>query len=122
MHVGMGAPNVLRGKSSSGNLSASDAIVAGVVDWLCADYYPAALLPAAFRIADQQLMGLPDAIALITTNPARAVGLGDSIGEIAVGLHADLCVVRRDAGTPIVTQVFVDGCSVYAIAPAYQTL
>ena len=122
MHVGMGAPNVLRGKSSSGNLSASDAIVAGVVDWLCADYYPAALLPAAFRIADQQLMGLPDAIALITTNPARAVGMGDSIGDIAVGLHADLCVVRLDAGTAIVTQVFVDGCSVYAIAPAYQTL
>ena len=122
MHVGMGAPNVLRGKSSSGNLSASDAIVAGVVDWLCADYYPAALLPAAFRLADQQLMELPDAVALITTNPARAVGMGDSIGEIAVGLHADLCVVRLDAGTPIVTQVFVDGCSVYSITPAHQTL
>src|SRR5262249_45004753 len=38
--VCMGAPNVVRGKSSGGNLSAHEAIRAGVVDVLCSDYYP----------------------------------------------------------------------------------
>ena len=72
--VGMGAPNVLRGRSSGGNLSAIDAIRAGHVDWLCADYYPAAMIPAAFALVDQGLLDLSSAIALITANPAQAIG------------------------------------------------
>lgn len=37
MMVSMGAPNVVRGKSSTGNLSAIEAIQEGLVDVLCSD-------------------------------------------------------------------------------------
>ena len=121
MLVGMGAPNVLRGKSSSGNLSALDAIKAGVVDWLCADYYPAALLPAAFSIATAGILTLPQAIALITANPAKAVGMDAQLGSIDVGMLADVCVVRYEGHAPIVEQVYVNGRQVYTVSPANVT-
>ena len=108
MAVGMGAPNLLRGRSSSGNLSALTAIEAGVVDWLCADYYPAALLPAAFMLAERGILSLPAAVALITRNPAHAIGMGQQIGSIAVGLSADLLLVEPTPD-PVVRQVFVAG-------------
>lgn len=113
MLVGMGAPNVLRGRSSGGNLSATDAIRAGYVDWLCADYYPAALIPAAFTLVDQGLLDLPSAIALITANPAQAIGMEHHIGQIAVGLSADLVVIKRTP-QPIVRDVYVAGVQVLA--------
>ena len=113
MLVGMGAPNVLRGKSSGGNLSARDALIDGVVDWLCADYYPSALLPAAFLISQLGIATLPEAIALITANPAAAVGMQDTLGQIALGMHADLCIVRVIDNLPIVEMVYVDGKCVY---------
>ena len=106
--VGMGAPNLLRGRSSGGNLSALTAIEAGVVDWLCADYYPAALLPAAFMLAERGILSLPAAVALITRNPAHAIGMGHQIGSIAVGLSADLLLVEPTPD-PVVRQVFVAG-------------
>ncbi len=110
--VGMGAPNVLRGRSSGGNLSALSAIEAGVVDWLCADYYPAALLPVIFRLADRGTLSLPAAVALVSLGPARAVGLEHEIGSIQPGRRADLIVVRR-MPDPVVQQVFVGGRPVY---------
>lgn len=113
MRVGMGAPNVLRGKSSGGNLSARDALIDGVVDWLCADYYPSALLPAAFLISQLGIATLPEAVALITANPAAAVGMQDTLGQIAVGMHADLCIVRVVDNLPIVEMVYVGGARVY---------
>jgi alpha-D-ribose 1-methylphosphonate 5-triphosphate diphosphatase len=117
MLVGMGAPNVLRGRSSGGNLSANDAIRAGHVDWLCADYYPAAMIPAAFALVDQGLLDLPSAIALITANPAQAIGMEHHIGQIAVGLSADLVVVTRQP-QPIVRDVYVGGVQVLATQAA----
>ncbi|RRR71010.1 MAG: alpha-D-ribose 1-methylphosphonate 5-triphosphate diphosphatase [Candidatus Viridilinea halotolerans] len=106
--VGMGAPNVLRGQSSGGNLNARTALVAGVVDWLCADYYPAALLPAVFMLAEQGIIDLAAAVALISHNPAQAVGIAHELGSISVGHAADLIVVERSPD-PIVRQVFVAG-------------
>ncbi len=113
MLVGMGAPNVLRGRSSGGNLSAIDAIRAGHVDWLCADYYPAAMIPAAFALVDHGILDLPSAIALITANPAQAIGMEHHIGHIAVGMSADLVVVARTP-QPIVRDVYVAGVQVLA--------
>jgi alpha-D-ribose 1-methylphosphonate 5-triphosphate diphosphatase len=118
MLVGMGAPNVLRGKSSGGNLSARNALIDGVVDWLCADYYPSALLPAAFLISQLGIYTLPEAIALITANPAKAVGMQDTLGQIAVGMHADLCIVRVIDDVPVVEMVYVDGGCVYTARKA----
>lgn len=116
MLVGMGAPNVLRGKSSGGNISATDVIKAGYVDWLCSDYYPAAMLPAVFKLADAGIASLSDAVNMITYNPARAVGIENEYGAIQIGAHADLIVVRHHH-TPLVERVFVGGKQVFHIQP-----
>ena len=97
----MGAPNVVRGGSHSGNASARELAEAGQLDILSSDYVPAALLMAAFRLADAPAMGgLAGAMRLVSKAPAEATGLKDR-GEIAVGRRADLLRVanaRRRAG------------------------
>lgn len=92
MHVAMGAPNALRGLSHSGNLSARDAIAAGVVDLLAADYAPAAMIQAAWSLATSG-MPLHESVALITANPAAALNLADR-GRIAAGCAADLVLIE----------------------------
>jgi len=96
MHVVMGAPNVLRGGSHSGNLSAIEAIRAGVVDLLAADYYPAALLHATFALAEAGILPLSAAVSLSTRNVARALGLDDR-GRLEVGRRADIALVEGSA-------------------------
>jgi alpha-D-ribose 1-methylphosphonate 5-triphosphate diphosphatase len=108
--VCMGAPNVLRGKSSSGNLSALEAVRASVVDVLCSDYYPAAMLNAAFMLARQGVLTLPQAVRLVTLNPAQAIGLGAEYGSLEVGKVADVLLVRLNGqGIPAVQRLFVQG-------------
>jgi alpha-D-ribose 1-methylphosphonate 5-triphosphate diphosphatase len=92
MEIIMGAPNALRGGSHSGNLSALEALEAGVLDSLASDYYPAAMLRASLSIAEKGLLSFVDAINLITRNPARAVGLTDR-GALEVGRCADLVLL-----------------------------
>jgi alpha-D-ribose 1-methylphosphonate 5-triphosphate diphosphatase len=105
-----GAPNVLLGGSHSGNLSATQAILAGAVDVLCSDYYPASLLHAVFRLHREHALALPAAFRLVTLNPARAVGLADRLGSVEAGKAADLLVVRTlDDGFPYVSRALVDG-------------
>lgn len=119
MHAIAGAPNAVMGRSHSGNLSARAAVEAGVVDILCSDYYPAALLDAVFILHKTCGIDLARAFALVTVNPARAVGIDDVVGQIAVGKKADLLVVREigcgNAGKtmPAITRAFVGGHSVY---------
>jgi alpha-D-ribose 1-methylphosphonate 5-triphosphate diphosphatase len=93
MYVVMGSPNALRGYSHSGNLSAMEAIEAGVADILAVDYYPATSLHVPFEVAARGIMPLHEAIKLVTANPAAAVNLTDR-GEIAVGKRADLALVE----------------------------
>ena len=108
--VCMGAPNVLRGKSSGGNLSALAAINAGVTDVLCSDYYPASMLNAVLALARQHILPLPDAVRLVTLNPARAVGLDADVGSLEVGKVADLLLVRPGLYDVVgVERVFVGG-------------
>ncbi len=104
-----GASNVLRGGSLTGNLDVTSAIQAGVVDGLCSDYYPPAMLHAAFKLAAQGVMPLPKAIALVSAVPARAMGLERETGSLAPGLVADLIVVRTQNGRPVVHQTYIGG-------------
>ncbi|MDB5529750.1 MAG: alpha-D-ribose 1-methylphosphonate 5-triphosphate diphosphatase [Devosia sp.] len=105
----MGAPNVVRGKSHSGNISATDLVRAGMMDILSSDYVPFALLQAAFLLPERiEGFGLAKALAMVTGNPARAAGLDDR-GEIAVGKRADLVRVRLIGGTPVVRAVWRQG-------------
>jgi alpha-D-ribose 1-methylphosphonate 5-triphosphate diphosphatase len=107
-----GAPNILRGRSQSGSMKAIDAIHAGVADCLCADYSPAALIVAVYRIAEQTELDLAAAVRLVTGNPAKAARLHDR-GEIAVGKRADLIAVAQPGGLPQVTNVWSGGVEVY---------
>jgi len=103
-----GAPNVLRGGSQSGSMRALDAIALGLADGLCADYAPAAMLAAAFRLPTISSLDLPAAVRLVTRVPALSVGLADR-GEIAPGLRADLVAVREVGGVPQATHVWSAG-------------
>lgn len=96
MNVLMGAPNIVRGGSHSGNVAAHTLAEMGLLDILSSDYYPASLLDAAFRVADDKAnrFTLPQAIRLVTRNPARALNLDDR-GVIAEGKRADLVLAHR---------------------------
>ncbi len=108
MTVIAGAPNIVRGGSHSGNVSAADLVRAGHVDAFASDYVPAALVEAAFICADAIGLSLSQAVALITANPADMAGLHDR-GRLAAGLRADLVRVHPHEGLPVIRQVFRAG-------------
>ena len=89
----MGGPNVVRGGSHSGNVAAAELARLGLLDILSSDYVPGSLLGAVVRLVDEGIADLPQALALVTRNPARATGLHDR-GELAAGLRADLVQVK----------------------------
>lgn len=93
MSTVMGGPNVVRGGSHSGNVAAAHLARLGLLDILSSDYVPGSLLTGALRLVDDGHLSLPQAVATVSRNPARAVGLLDR-GELAVGLRADLVQVR----------------------------
>jgi alpha-D-ribose 1-methylphosphonate 5-triphosphate diphosphatase len=103
LSVLMGAPNIVRGGSHSGNISALDLYRAGHLDVLSSDYVPFSLLQAAFALAESGEASLPAALRLVTANPARAAGLDDR-GEIAPGKRADLVRVSAMPGMPPVVR------------------
>jgi alpha-D-ribose 1-methylphosphonate 5-triphosphate diphosphatase len=108
----MGAPNVVRGKSHSGNISASDLVAAGLLDILSSDYVPFALLLAVFALPQRlEEVTLPAAIATVTRNPAKAAGLTDR-GEIALGKRADIVRVSAGSTVPGVRGVWKEGVRV----------
>ncbi|TPE52128.1 alpha-D-ribose 1-methylphosphonate 5-triphosphate diphosphatase [Amaricoccus solimangrovi] len=108
--VMMGAPNLLRGGSHSGNVAAAELAGAGLLDILSSDYIPSALLLGAFRLGEMT-GDLPAAVATVTAAPARAARLADR-GRIAPGLRADLARVRVIGGLPVVRGVWVAGARV----------
>ena len=109
----LGAPNILLGGSHSGNLSAGDAIRAGAASILVSDYYPQALLQAVFRLYRDGELPLWEATALVTKNPAEAVGMDGEIGTIEEGKKADLLIVSDEHAFPAVEKVFVDGSCIF---------
>lgn len=104
----MGAPNLVRGGSHSGNVAAETLAREGMLDIFSSDYVPSSLLQAAFELPRRvPSITLPAAVATVTDAPARATGLGDR-GRIAPGLRADLVRVA-EAGLPIVRAVWREG-------------
>lgn len=87
-----GAPNVVRGGSHTGWVKAADMIAKGLCSVLASDYYYPAPLLAAFRLAADDVLPLPQAWQLISTTPARAAGLADR-GTLAQGQRADVILV-----------------------------
>jgi alpha-D-ribose 1-methylphosphonate 5-triphosphate diphosphatase len=105
----MGAPNVVRGGSHSGNIAAVDLAREGLLDILSSDYIPSSLLMAALQLPrDISGIDLATAVRTVTKTPAEAVGLGDR-GEVAPGKRADLIRVHVARDTPVVRCVWREG-------------
>ena len=105
--VMMGAPNLIRGGSHSGNVAAQELAEAGLLDIISSDYVPAALMLSAFRLA-ALWNDLPRAVACVSDHPARAAGLTDR-GRLNVGLRGDLVRVRKAGETPVIRGVWAAG-------------
>jgi alpha-D-ribose 1-methylphosphonate 5-triphosphate diphosphatase len=105
--VMMGAPNLIRGGSHSGNVSALDLAEADLLDIVSSDYVPSALLYAATRLAELW-RDWPRAMATVSAAPAHAAGLLDR-GQLAEGMRADLIRFRTIAGVPVLRGVWAAG-------------
>ncbi|GAB4518257.1 MAG: alpha-D-ribose 1-methylphosphonate 5-triphosphate diphosphatase [Anaerolineae bacterium] len=112
MKVVMGAPNAYRGESTSNNLSAMEAIQEGLVDILATDYYPAAMLHVAFKLAHENILPLYESVKLVSTNAADVMGLHDR-GRITVGQVADLVLVNESSEHPRVHGTIRHGTPIY---------
>jgi alpha-D-ribose 1-methylphosphonate 5-triphosphate diphosphatase len=110
MMVCMGAPNYYRGGSHCGNLSCHNALREGLVDILCSDYHFPSLLACALRMVDEG-MSLSSAMQLLTLNPARHLGMDQTVGSIEEGKRADLVAFYPSNGYADVAQVWVSGVS-----------
>jgi len=105
----MGAPNVVRGGSHSGNIAAVDLAREGLLDILSSDYIPSSLLMGALRLPEHvPAIDLAAAVRTVTKTPAEAVGLDDR-GEIAIGKRADLIRVHIARDIPVVRAVWREG-------------
>lgn len=105
----MGAPNVVRGGSHSGNVAAEVLAREGVLDILSSDYVPSSLLMGAFDLASKiEGYGIAKALRTVTLHPARAAGLHDR-GAISSGLRADLVRIHMADRLPVVREVYRGG-------------
>jgi alpha-D-ribose 1-methylphosphonate 5-triphosphate diphosphatase len=108
----MGGPNFVRGASHSGNLSARACAEADLLDIIASDYVPMSMLRSAFLLINLLDWAPEKALATVTVNPARSVGLADR-GEIAPGQRADLVRVAHGAkGWPTPKEVWREGMRV----------
>jgi alpha-D-ribose 1-methylphosphonate 5-triphosphate diphosphatase len=108
LRIVAGAPNLVRGGSHSGNVSARCLATSGLLDLLSSDYVPSSLIQAAFCLHHQLDYPLPDAIAKVSANPADMIGLYDR-GEIVAGKRADLIRVSVVEKLPVVRSVWREG-------------
>lgn len=108
MKVVMGAPNVVRNGSHSGNVSAQELARHGFLDALSSDYVPASLMQAIFHLNAHDQIALPEAVAMVSATPAAMVGLDDR-GSIGPGKRADFSRVRLVNDTPVVLGVWRAG-------------
>ncbi|WP_088189566.1 alpha-D-ribose 1-methylphosphonate 5-triphosphate diphosphatase [Desulfosporosinus sp. FKA] len=112
IHVSVGAPNIIRGKSHSNNMRAIDAILNHAADIICSDYLPSAMLPAVFSLT-QEGIALNEAVKMVTLNPAKALKIDAEVGTIEVGKCADLIVVEMHQDYPILRKALVGGNTVF---------
>lgn len=87
----LGAPNVVRGASHAGNVSALELVAEGLCDAFASDYHYPSPARAAWRCVELGILDEPKAWALVSEGPARVLGLEDR-GRIQPGLRADLVI------------------------------
>ncbi|ASL45959.1 Alpha-D-ribose 1-methylphosphonate 5-triphosphate diphosphatase [Burkholderia sp. AD24] len=107
----MGAPNIVRGGSHSGNVSALELAEANLLDILSSDYVPSSLLTAVFELVAKADWTLPRAMATVSAEPARTAGLHDR-GSIAAGLRADFVRVTMLDTLPVPRATYRGGARI----------
>ncbi len=105
--VMMGAPNLIRGGSHSGNVAAEELARLGLLDIVSSDYVPAALLQSAVKLGEIW-EDMARGIATVTRAPAQAVGLTDR-GTVEIGKRADLLRFRVNESVPLLRGVWSRG-------------
>lgn len=106
----MGAPNLIRGGSHVGYMSVAAAAKAEVLDCLCSDYHYPSLFYAPFKMAEMGLMSFEESWNLVSTHPAKAAGIADCKGAIAVGLEADFLLIKPGCALPsAIVAVYIRG-------------
>ena len=111
----VGAANILRNGSHSGNLSATTAVLDDCADIICSDYYPAAILHSIFLMHTKYGVPLPKMVNRATLAPARATRTDRDYGSVEPGKKADLLIVDELDGYPVITHAFVDGRTTYRV-------
>ena len=113
MAIIMGGPNMVKGGSHSGNVSAAELAQLDLLDIFSSDYVPSSLLLATFMLGGLEGWTLAKAVRTVTRNPARAIGMVDR-GEVAVGQRADILRVRMNrVGMPHVMETSLAGKRAY---------
>ncbi len=113
MAIIMGGPNMVKGGSHSGNVSAAELAQLDLLDIFSSDYVPSSLLLATFMLGGLEGWTLAKAVRTVTRNPARAIGMVDR-GEIAIGQRADILRVRMNlVGMPHVMETSLAGKRAY---------
>lgn len=115
----MGAPNIVRGGSQSGNIAAMALVEDGLCDALISDYYIPAMAQAAWALADARAMSFAHAWEMISTRPAGVMGLSDR-GRLAHGQRADVVVMNPN--TRRIEATFAQGRITFASGEAARRL
>jgi len=115
-----GAPNLMMGKSHSGNLSAREGVLDGSISMISSDYYPSAMLVSIFNMWENYGVDLNEMFNMVTINPARATGIGDEVGSIEEGKYADLLVINKKGKFPAIKMAFIDGHKVLETSYRYD--
>lgn len=108
MAIVMGGPNLVKGGSHSGNVSAAELAERDLLDIMSSDYVPSSLIQSVFLLRDQLGWTLSKAVATASRNPARALGLQDR-GDLAPGQRADFIRVKEVGGMPVVRAAWCKG-------------
>ena len=109
--TGMGAPNIVRGGSQSGNIAAIELVREGVCKYLCSDYHPTSMLQAVYKMKEDANLDLALGFSMVTSTPARYANLEDR-GIFEKGKRADIIVID-DSHIPKVVLTLKDGESIY---------
>ena len=103
----MGAPNLVRGGSHSGNIAASELHDKSLLDILSSDYVPSSLLLGAV-ILGLRKNDLAAGLRTVTQAPSEAAGFSDR-GLLEAGRRADLVRFSLEDGSPRLKSVWCEG-------------
>ena len=62
-----------------------------------------------FKLWEDGLLSLPQAVNMATLNPAKAVRVEEHLGSIEPGKCADLILVSKKGDIPVVLSTFING-------------